>query len=153
MRKEQGFTLIELLIVLAILGILIGIVAMSIGDLTTAARNRGMMSERETVLTAIDSWNTLDAIERPGDEVVAFGPEGAAVRLVKGATEGPDEFAEGEGTNRNFIKYLRRDTRYYYMYDPDAEDPLEELIVCNNADEDFCLKGGGAEYPDPPSEG
>ncbi|MGM0401432.1 MAG: type IV pilin protein, partial [Chloroflexota bacterium] len=34
MRQERGFTLIELLIVLAILGILVGIVAMSVGGLT-----------------------------------------------------------------------------------------------------------------------
>jgi prepilin-type N-terminal cleavage/methylation domain-containing protein len=144
MRKEQGFTLIELLIVLAILGILIGIVAMSIGDLTTTATRRGMMSERETVQTAIDTWNTLDAIERPGDEVEDFGSgEVTAVRLVKGDTAGENELAEEDEGGKNFIKYLRRDTRYYYKYDSTVTGP-DELIVCNNAEETLCLKGDGS---------
>ena len=42
MRKEDGFTLIELLIVLAIVGILIGIVTMSVGNLNQTAKERGM---------------------------------------------------------------------------------------------------------------
>src|SRR4030042_1017026 len=58
MRREQGFTLIELLIVLAILGILAGIVAMSVGDLTNVATTRGMETEREVVQIAIDAYNT-----------------------------------------------------------------------------------------------
>ncbi len=47
MRREKGFTLIELLIVLAILGILVGIVAMSVGDLNTTANQRNIKTNTQ----------------------------------------------------------------------------------------------------------
>ena len=49
MRKEHGFTLIELLIVLAILGILVGVVAMSVGGLNVNAKNRSMAGDGAAV--------------------------------------------------------------------------------------------------------
>ena len=81
MRKEQGFTLIELLIVLAILGILIGIVAMSVGDMLETAERRSLMSEIGTVQTAIDSWNTLDLVEDPTAIIAA---QATAAKLAPG---------------------------------------------------------------------
>ena len=157
MRKEQGFTLIELLIVLAILGILIGIVAMSIGDLTDTARRRGMMSELGTVFTAIDSWNTVDAIDEPGTTVPTFGESGAPVRLAKDTIDDPHISEQDVSGDYGFIKYLRRDTRYYYWYTAPAPAVgeltpavTEALIVCSGADPALdsveCLDQNGVPY-------
>ncbi len=97
MNKQRGFTLIELLIVLAILAILIGIVAMSIGNIRQTAQQRGLQSERQVVETAIDSYVTLQ-------ENLPTVPD-VTVGVVITATE-----------DTGFGQYLRRDTKYYYMW-------------------------------------
>ena len=102
-RNNKGFTLIELLIVLAILGILVGIVAMSVGGLVGTARTTGMNSERQIVETAMDTYNTqdvavdddLDIAERTTPAVVTF-------------TTDQDE--------QYFGKYLKRTTHYLYVW-------------------------------------
>lgn len=98
MRNERGFTLIELLIVLAILGILIGIVAMSVGDLTDTAKKRGMASEHGTVLTAIDTYLTQDVTV-----------DGTPIAASTGTNQQPVP-----GDTNGFTKYLKRGTKYYY---------------------------------------
>ena len=105
MKNERGFTLIELLIVLAILGILVGIVAMSVGDLTDTAKRRGMQSEHSTVQTAIDTYLTQDVIV-DGDTIVGDTAVAAA-----DAQPGPAEVA-----TYGFAKYLKRATKYYYTW-------------------------------------
>ena len=101
MRKESGFTLIELLIVLAILGILIGIVAMSVGNLTETAKTRGMNAETEVVQVAIDSYNTQDVIVDQG-AVITARTTGAVIALTD--------------ADAPFTKYLKRDTKYTFSW-------------------------------------
>ncbi len=101
MRKEGGFTLIELLIVLAILGILVGIVAMSVGGLTTAANTTAQNAELDIVRTAIDTWDTQDAAVGGADPISDF----ANVKITKAAA-----------STYPFVKYLRADTKYAYTY-------------------------------------
>jgi prepilin-type N-terminal cleavage/methylation domain-containing protein len=105
MRKQHGFTLIELLIVLAILGILVGIVAMSIGDLNATAVARGKASEREIVLTSMDAYVTQDVTAGPA---TMFDARAVAARIYVTDTATP------------FTKYLRRDTKYAYTWTVDA---------------------------------
>ena len=102
MRKEHGFTLIELLIVLAILGILVGVVAMSVGGLNVTAKKRAMGGEYDIVLATIDTWLTQDVMV---DESTAFTPTvGTPMQLD------PDDTACG------FTKYLKRKSKYYYTW-------------------------------------
>jgi prepilin-type N-terminal cleavage/methylation domain-containing protein len=114
MRKERGFTLIELLIVLAILGILVGIVAMSVGGLTETAKQRGMRSELDIVQTAIDTYNTQDVLVGPGGTEIAARPVSAVVEAA--AVDAND-----------FAKYLRRNTKYFFIWTADGEN----LTVCD----------------------
>ena len=106
MRKEHGFTLIELLIVLAILGILVGIVAMSVGDINTTAKARGMASEMEIVQTAIDTYNTQDVTV---DGATAITARATAAQITSSDADAP------------FVKYLKRDTKYYYTWDASGD--------------------------------
>ena len=99
MKNERGFTLIELLIVLAILGILVGIVAMSVGDLTDTAKRRGMQSEHSTVQTAIDTYLTQDVIV-DGTTIVS-------------ATQA--SYVQPAG-DTSFTKYLKRPTKYWFTW-------------------------------------
>jgi|YNPBryantNP2012_1023418.scaffolds.fasta_scaffold165940_1 prepilin-type N-terminal cleavage/methylation domain-containing protein len=101
MRKQQGFTLIELLIVLAILGILIGIVAMSVGGLNQTAKSRGMNSEKEIVQTAIDTYNTQDVTVEGSATIPA---RATAATIGTADTDAP------------FAKYLKRATKYKYTW-------------------------------------
>lgn len=129
MRKERGFTLIELLIVLAILGILVGIVAMSVGGLTDTAKERGMRSELDIVQTAIDTYNTQDVLVGSGAPIQ--GVITAAQRIEAGDT--------------GFQQYLRRDTKYFFGY----LDGGESLLVCDTDQEPLqMLDAAGAVTAD-----
>ena len=119
MHKERGFTLIELLIVLAILGILIGVVTMSVGTLVTTARERGMKAERETVRAAIDVYSTQD-VSLDG---------GAAITAVGGGTLPHHQILSPTDTDALFNKYLTRNSRYYYTWAAGGVD----LMVCTDA--------------------
>jgi prepilin-type N-terminal cleavage/methylation domain-containing protein len=125
MRKERGFTLIELLIVLAILGILVGIVAMSVGGLTDTAKERGMRSELDIVQTAIDTYNTQDVLVGSGT-------------AIDGVTDASDQIEAGD---TGFQQYLRRDTQYFFGYLDDGES----LLVCDTADEALQMLDAGGE--------
>ena len=102
-RNNKGFTLIELLIVLAILGILVGIVAMSVGGLVGRARTTGKDSETEIVMTAMDTYSTQDVAV---DDDVAI-PARTTAAIVTFTTDQDEEY---------FGKYLKRDTHYYYVW-------------------------------------
>jgi prepilin-type N-terminal cleavage/methylation domain-containing protein len=101
MRKQSGFTLIELLIVLAILGILVGVVAMSVGNLTTTATTRAKDSELDIVQTAIDTYNTQDVTV---ELAAAIGARAAAAVITSADADAP------------FAKYLKRDTKYSFTW-------------------------------------
>ncbi|MGM0401903.1 MAG: type II secretion system protein, partial [Chloroflexota bacterium] len=112
-RQERGFTLIELLIVLAILGILVGIVAMSVGGLTETSTKRSMSSEYETVQTAIDTYNTQNV-------AVEMSPtlEARTFEIL----DPSDNVSETIGL------YLKRETKYEYAWGEGGEP----LTVTNN---------------------
>jgi prepilin-type N-terminal cleavage/methylation domain-containing protein len=97
--RKSGFTLIELLIVLAILGILVGIVAMSVGNLTETALKRGLQSEYNVVQTAMDAYNTQNVAV---DGEAAIAAQATAAQILAAGT--------------TFEQYLKRDTKYYYTY-------------------------------------
>lgn len=57
LAREHGVTGVELLIILATLGILIGIVAMSLDDMDRCARSREISLEIRALQNAIDMYN------------------------------------------------------------------------------------------------
>lgn len=128
MRKERGFTLIELLIVLAILAILIGIVALSMGNLRQVTTKRAMQSERETVETALNAYATLQDPTLP----------------VNDQTEPTQILATDD-----WGVYLKRDTKYYYTW-VDVAEPTQNVTVWNDATEPTicCTVDGCAEDSD-----
>ena len=69
-KGQKGFTLIELLVVVTILGILAGIVTLSLVGLTTHSNVEACNSEYKTVQAAIDAYmanNNLSALPN-GDQ-------------------------------------------------------------------------------------
>jgi len=64
LHLEHGFTGIELLIVLATLGALVGIVAMSLDDMDQCARKREIRLEMSALQAAIDMYNSHDVKAR-----------------------------------------------------------------------------------------
>ena len=55
-RGQQGFTLIELLVVVTILGILAGIVTLSLVGITSHANVQACQAEYKTVQSALDAY-------------------------------------------------------------------------------------------------
>lgn len=73
-RRDGGFTLIELLIVVAILGILGGITAFAIGNLTDKAETTACDAERRTLSLAIESYRaTRDGWPTSMTQLVSAG--------------------------------------------------------------------------------
>jgi prepilin-type N-terminal cleavage/methylation domain-containing protein len=68
--QEGGFTLVELLVTIAILGVLFGIVTLTLGGLTTDATANSCDAELAVVQSAVDIYMavTMTAV------VPAFGP-------------------------------------------------------------------------------
>ena len=65
-RGQRGFTLIEMLVVIAILGILAGVVSMSMIGITNLAQSRADQGELMTVQSALD-FMIMDQQIDPGD--------------------------------------------------------------------------------------
>lgn len=59
-RDDRGFTLIELLIVVAILGVLGGITAFAVGNLTDGAEDAACETEERTLELAIESYRATE---------------------------------------------------------------------------------------------
>ncbi len=55
-RTAPGFTLVEVLIVIVILGILAGIVAFAVGNMTSNAKDTGCSAEKTTLSTALEEY-------------------------------------------------------------------------------------------------
>lgn len=73
-HDDQGFTLIELLIVVAILGVLGGITAFAIGNLTDQAEEAACTTEERTLALAIESYRaTEDAWPSSIAQLVSVG--------------------------------------------------------------------------------
>lgn len=103
MDNERGFTLIELLIVLAIMGMLVGITALSLGDLIGTTETTTMNAEMGTVQTAIDVYNTQRAL---GD-LDCTDPILVQADLQKVTPADPVTFG----------RFVRRATKYFYTWE------------------------------------
>jgi prepilin-type N-terminal cleavage/methylation domain-containing protein len=58
-KKDQGFTLIELLIVVAIIGMLAGIVTIAVGDALARARDSRRMADVRQLATILERENAI----------------------------------------------------------------------------------------------
>lgn len=115
MDNERGFTLIELLIVLAIMGMLVGITALSLGDLIGSSEETTMNAEKDQVQTAIDVYNTQKAL----------GADCCTADIVL-----EDEAAQVASGGSSFGQFLGRTTKYFYEWSADGAD----LAVFSEAD-------------------
>lgn len=109
-KGQQGFTLIELLVVVTILGILAGIVTLSLVGLTSHASVESCNQEYKTVQAAIDAYmanNNLDTVTQQAawtNDMTgkAGGPNGGSLPLW---TDSPTQGSPN---------YTRNGTTVYY---------------------------------------
>jgi general secretion pathway protein G len=73
MRGQGGFTLIELLIVIAILGILAGVVVFAVGNVTDNADTKACELERRTIKTAIEAAKGNNTTLSASGDIVTSG--------------------------------------------------------------------------------
>jgi prepilin-type N-terminal cleavage/methylation domain-containing protein len=116
-KGQQGFTLIELLVVVTILGILAGIVTLSLVGLTTNANVQACTSEYKTVQTALDAFmadNNLDSVTGAGptqDMSQQIGPSLAAYALFVNLASPPPGVTQSHNYTRN------GQTQFFYTWD------------------------------------
>jgi prepilin-type N-terminal cleavage/methylation domain-containing protein len=138
-KGQQGFTLIELLVVVTILGVLAGIVTLSLVGLTTNANTQACRSEYKTVQAALDAFmadNQVDAINNVGpthDMTTQLLPTGGAVPKTDPsyrALFNPNPSASGQNFNytRNGV------TQWDYTWDThgkitNTSGPCQSSIV------------------------
>lgn len=116
-KGQQGFTLIELLVVVTILGILAGIVTLSLVGLTTNANVQACNSEYKTVQTALDAFmadNNLDSVTSAGptnNMAQQIGPNDSAYALFVNLSAPPAGVTQNHNYTRNGT------TQFYYTWD------------------------------------
>ena len=75
MRGQGGFTLIELLIVIAILGILAGVVVYAVGGTTDNAKTQACKTEKSTIETAAEAYKAEPGNTGYPADFTAFSPK------------------------------------------------------------------------------
>ena len=95
-KSEGGFTLVELLVTIAILGVLFGIVTLTLSGVGSDAQDAVCDAEEAVVQSAIDIWMAAN----PGEDV----PDTDPAAVISGTT----------GTGLVYTDYLRGDTTGTY---------------------------------------
>lgn len=156
-RRQRGFTLIELLIVLAVLGILVGLVATNVAALAHTARLRAMAQEREIVHKAIAIYNAHNVASEGHPAIL---PRNETTPIVLEVDKFPYDKANPiayenwlakertHGTNQQyaalFAEYLRGDTRFYYAWEAGGAN----LVVCDVEGLDAAARSAALAAPD-----
>ena len=116
-KGQQGFTLIELLVVVTILGILAGIVTLSLVGLTTNASAQACNQEYRTVQAGLDAFmantntDTVTALDQSPNGPVAYTND-----MSTGLT-GTNGLYQLTLTPSNPTNYVRNHfTQYYYTW-------------------------------------
>ena len=111
-KGQQGFTLIELLVVVTILGILAGIVTLSLVGLTTRANVQACNAEKSAVQAALDGY-IANQSTITGSTVVTLSVPSAPTNDMKATvplfTSAPDS------THANYTR--NQFTQFFYEWD------------------------------------
>lgn len=107
-KAEGGFTLVELLVTIAILGVLFGIVTLTLSGVGDTAQIDICAAEAEVVQSAMDIY--------------------LAVKTTNTITAGSGTGADGqiEAGSAQFGAYLREDTYGAYTWDADGENLVQD---------------------------
>jgi prepilin-type N-terminal cleavage/methylation domain-containing protein len=111
-KGQQGFTLIELLVVVTILGILAGIVTLSLVGLTTNASVQSCNQEYKTVQAALDAFMAANNVD-----TINTGTATQDMTTVLLASSGKSLYNTNPGpTNPNYTRNGK--TQFFYTWDP-----------------------------------
>jgi prepilin-type N-terminal cleavage/methylation domain-containing protein len=115
-KGQQGFTLIELLVVVTILGVLAGIVTLSLVGLTTNANVQSCNTEYKTVQAALDAYMADQQLSALPGKQAAYTNDmtgGGGLAPLNGTV--PLYVAAPSATNPNYTR--NGTTQFYYTWD------------------------------------
>jgi prepilin-type N-terminal cleavage/methylation domain-containing protein len=120
-KGQQGFTLIELLVVVTILGILAGIVTLSLVGLTTNASAQACNQEYRTVQAGLDAFmanqnlDTITALDQsPGGPVTYTNNMSTTLATVNGNNIGLYQLNLTPSNPTNYVR--NQTTQYFYTW-------------------------------------
>ena len=113
-KGQRGFTLIELLVVVTILGILAGIVTLSLVGITTHANVQACNTEYKTVQAALDAYF---ANQSKVNGTATIPAQGTATNDMTGTKGGAIQLynAAPSDTSPNYTR--NGTTQFYYTWD------------------------------------
>jgi prepilin-type N-terminal cleavage/methylation domain-containing protein len=115
-KGQQGFTLIELLVVVTILGVLAGIVTLSLVGLTTNANTQACNTEYKTVQAALDAYmadKQLSVLPSSQSSYTNDMTGANAIAPLNGTV--PLFISSPSATNPNYTR--NGTTQFYYTWD------------------------------------
>ena len=121
-KGQQGFTLIELLVVVTILGILAGIVTLSLVGLTTNASAQACNQEYRTVQAGLDAFmanqnlDTINALDlsSTGGAITYTNNMSTTLATVNGNAIGLYQLNLTPSNPTNYVR--NQTTQYYYSW-------------------------------------
>lgn len=111
-KGQQGFTLIELLVVVTILGILAGIVTLSLVGLTTHANVQACNQEYKTVQAALDAY-VANLQQTQGSTIAVINTPAIPTKDMSSTV--PLYSAAPTAANPNYTR--NGTTQFFYMWD------------------------------------
>lgn len=145
--NNKGFTIVELVIVIAVIGILAGVLIPTFSGITASARQSAALQEAKASLNALLSVNQGTVAE--GTQFVVTADEGKEVTYVfeftKGSLVESTKIKDGEG------KTLTQAAAAYCVTPANGEDDAElnaikgAYISAEYIDEDEAVKTGVGE--------
>ena len=132
MKKIKGFTLVEMIVVIAIIGVLAGVLVPSLAGYVQRARIAAAIADAHTIKTSVESSLMTKFVVADGDSSAAFNK----ILYLDQSKNKADRETEivGAFTNRSWYKYKHGDFKNV------SGSQKVDLVIAKGLDDTFSEK-------------